>query len=266
MAQDPPKDARSADGVTELMAKLRDPDQGCPWDLDQTHESIARYCLEEAYEVVESIERADDEELKSELGDLLLQVVFHARMAEERGAFGFADVCEALVTKMVRRHPHVFEQADGRDADGQRASWETIKAAERAEAGQRSALDGVPVGLPALTRAEKLGNRAARTGFDWPDARAVLAKIREETGEVEEALAEGGAALAAEVGDLLFACAMLTRKLGLDAETLLRAANEKFSRRFEHLERRAEAAGRPLPEHALSEMEAYWDEAKARGL
>ena len=266
MARRPPGDRRSADGVAELMRTLRDPEGGCPWDAAQTHASIAPYAIEEAYEVVDAIERGDDAELKSELGDLLLQVVFHARMAEERGAFDLGDVCEALVAKMVRRHPHVFEEADGRGAEGQRAAWEEVKAAERAEAGQTGALAGVPVGLPALTRAEKLGKRASRAGFDWTERRDVLAKVREEVGEVEEALDGDPDHLASEVGDLLFACAMLTRKLGLQGESVLRAANAKFERRFAHLEARAAEDGRGVDEHAPEELEAYWAQAKARGL
>ena len=266
MARRPPKDRRSADGVAELMRTLRDPEGGCPWDAAQTHASIAPYAIEEAYEVVDAIERGDDGELKSELGDLLLQVVFHARMAEERGAFDLGDVCEVLVAKMVRRHPHVFEEADGRGAEGQRAAWEEVKAAERAEAGQTGALAGVPVGLPGLTRAEKLGKRAGRAGFDWAERRDVIEKVREELDEVEAALDGPEDALAAEVGDVLFACAMLTRKLGLQGETLLRAANEKFARRFAFLERRAAESGRPFEAHSLEELEAYWTAAKEAGL
>ena len=261
MALEPPERPASAEGVIELMRKLRGPG-GCPWDAAQTHPSIAPYAIEEAYEVVDAIERGDDDALRGELGDLLLQVVFHAQMAEDRGAFGFADVCETLVTKMVRRHPHVF-------ADGEAGGWEAIKAAERAEraeVGETGTLDGVPVGLPALTRAEKLGHRASRAGFDWTERRDVLAKVREEADEVEAALDGDPGELASEVGDLLFACAMLTRKLGLQGETTLRAANAKFERRFGYLEGRAAAAGRAMADHALEELEAYWDEAKARGL
>ena len=246
----------TAAGVLELMAVLR---AECPWDRSQTHASIAPYAIEEAYEVVDAIERGDDAALCSELGDLLLQVVFHARMAEERGVFGFADVCAGLVAKMVRRHPHVF-------AGGEAGGWEAIKAEERAEAGEDGLLAGVPVGLPALTRAEKLGKRASRAGFDWTERRDVLAKVREEADEVEAALDGPPEALAAEVGDLLFACAMLTRKLGLQGESVLRAANAKFERRFGFLEGRAAADGRAMSEHSLEELEAYWDEAKRRGL
>lgn len=261
MAQTPPERPASAEGVLELMRKLRDPGEGCPWDAEQTHRSIASYAIEEAYEVVDAIERGDDRDLKSELGDLLLQVVFHAQMAEERGAFGFADVCEALVTKMVRRHPHVFAG----EGEGPRG-WEAIKAAERAESGQTGTLDGVPKGLPALTRAEKLGKRASRAGFDWTERRDVLAKVREEVDEVEEALDGDPDHLASEVGDLLFACAMLTRKLGLEGEETLRAANAKFERRFAYLEARASEDGRAMDEHTLEELEAYWTAAKRDGL
>ena len=259
MAHEPPHAPRSVAGVIELMRILRAPD-GCPWDRQQTHASIAPYCIEEAYEVVDAIERADDEELESELGDLLLQVVFHAQMAEDRGAFALEDVCETLVAKMVRRHPHVFGEADGVD-------WEGMKAEERAARGaDASRLSGVPVGLPALTRAEKLGKRASRAGFDWTEQRDVIAKIREELDEVEAALGGPEDALAAEVGDVLFACAMLTRKLGLQGESTLRAANEKFARRFAFLEERAEESGRPFEDHSLEELEAYWTEAKQAGL
>ena len=263
MALEPPKTPRSVAGVTELMEKLRGPD-GCPWDREQTHASIAPYCIEEAYEVVDAIDRGDDEDLRDELGDLLLQVVFHAQMAEARGAFTLDDVCEALVTKMVRRHPHVFGEAEGVD-------WEAAKAAERAEKGRKtgeaeSALSGVPVGLPALTRAEKIGKRAGRAGFDWAERRDVIAKIREELDEVEAALDGPEDELAAEVGDVLFACAMLTRKLGLQGETLLRAANEKFARRFEYLEERAAESGRAFADHSLVELEAFWTQAKQAGL
>lgn len=266
MVQKPPAQPASAAGVIDLMEKLRDPQAGCPWDVEQTHRSIAPYAIEEAYEVVDAIERGTDDELKNELGDLLLQVVFHARMAEERGAFGFGDVCEALVTKMVRRHPHVFGAADGRDATGQRTSWEQIKAEERAEGGQVGMLAGVPTGLPALTRAEKLGKRASRAGFDWTERRDVLAKVREELDEIEEALDGDPDHLASEVGDMLFASAMLTRKLGLDGEETLRAANAKFERRFAYLEARAAEDGRPMDGHSLEELEAYWDAAKRDGL
>jgi MazG family protein len=262
MPKTPPPDPRSIDGPLRLMRDLRDPEAGCPWDRDQDHRSIAPYCIEEAYEVVDAIERGDDAALRDELGDLLLQVVFHARMAEERGAFDFADVCEALVGKMVRRHPHVYD-----DGAGVREGWEAIKAQERAARGEdESALSGVPVGLPALTRAEKLGKRASRTGFDWTERRDVLAKVREEVEEVEEALDGDEEHLASEVGDLLFACAMLTRKLGLHGETVLRAANEKFERRFRFLEARAGEDGRAMDAHTLEELEAYWREAKAEGL
>ena len=261
MALEPPESPRSVAGVVDLMRKLRGPG-GCPWDRQQTHASIAPYCLEEAYEVVDAIDRGDDADLRDELGDLLLQVVFHAQMAEDRGAFTLEDVCEALVTKMVRRHPHVFADADAVD-------WEGIKAAERAERGgnaDEGALAGVPVGLPGLTRAEKLGRRAGRAGFDWAERRDVIAKVREELDEVEAALDGPEDELAAEVGDVLFACAMLTRKLGLQGETLLRAANEKFARRFAFLERRAAESGRPFGEHGLEELEGYWVEAKRAGL
>ncbi len=266
MAFDPPENRRSIEGLREIMRKLRAPEGGCPWDVEQTHDSIARYCIEEAYEVVDAIERGDDRDFKDELGDLLLQVIFHAQMADERGAFTFDDVVEAICDKMVRRHPHVFEAADGRDADGQTAAWEEIKAAERAEKAQDgpvSVLDDVPIGLPALTRAEKLSKRAARVGFDWPTPAAVIPKIHEELAEVEEALASGDEAhTEEEIGDLLQTIATLTRKLGIEGETALRHANAKFTRRFQGVEARVAASGRDFDAHTLDELEAYWADVK----
>jgi MazG family protein len=245
------------------MAALRDPDGGCPWDLEQDHRSIARYCIEEAYEVVDAIERGSDEELKSELGDLLLQVIFHSRMAEERGAFTFDDVCEAIVTKMVSRHPHVFEQEDGRNADGQTLAWEVMKERERAERGETSILADVPKGLPALTRAEKLSKRAARVGFEWPEAAHIIDKMEEELGELREALASGDMVhTEEELGDLLFSAANLGRRLGIDTETAGRKANAKFEHRFGHVEAEVARSGRSFDEHDLDQLEAYWTEAK----
>ncbi|WP_031548941.1 nucleoside triphosphate pyrophosphohydrolase [Parvularcula oceani] len=264
MPFDPPEQPRSIDALRELMRKLRDPQGGCPWDVEQTSASIARYAIEEAYEVVDAIENGSDADLRDELGDLLLQVVFHSQMADERGAFSFEDVTESVVTKMVRRHPHVFGDAEERSAEGQTRAWEEIKAEERAEKGEDdSALSGLPVGLPALTRAEKLGKRAAKTGFDWPDAQGVIAKIREELEEVEEALSgRDEKAVREELGDLLFSVANLTRTLGVDGESALRAANAKFERRFRAVEARARKAGRPVEEHSLDELEAHWIAAK----
>jgi MazG family protein len=255
------------DRLLTIMARLRDPGDGCPWDLAQTFESIAPYTIEEAYEVAEAIRQADMAALKDELGDLLLQVVFHARMAEEQGDFDFHEVARAISDKMVRRHPHVFGGQRVADAAAQTLSWEALKAAERKErAGARgdqdpSVLEGVAVGLPALTRAEKLQRRAARVGFDWPEADQVLEKIEEEICEIRVELANDGHRdrLEDEVGDLLFAVANLARHLGVDAEAALRRGNAKFERRFKQVEA---AFGGDLDGTGLEDMEAAWQEAK----
>ena len=255
--------------LIEIMARLRDPERGCPWDIEQTFATIAPYTIEEAYEVADAIERGQMGELKEELGDLLLQVVYHARMAEEAGDFAFADVAEAISDKMIRRHPHVFGAEEVRDAETQTVRWEEIKAAERAakrqgEPDKPGALHGVPVGLPALTRAAKLTRRAARVGFDWPSTDEVLDKLREEVGELEAEIAAGDVEKArAELGDLMFVCANLARKLEVEPETALRAANAKFERRFAHIERRLAEQGRSPEASTLEEMDALWDEAKA---
>ena len=247
--------------LVAIMARLRDPEAGCPWDLEQTFDTIAPYTIEEAYEVADAIARRALPELRDELGDLLLQVVYHARMAEEAGAFDVADVVRAVSDKMVRRHPHVFgEESRDKTAEEQTADWERMKAAERAGAG---ALDGVAVGLPGLTRAVKLQDRAARVGFDWPDAGAVLDKIAEETQELVEARAGGDAErIAEEYGDLMFVMANLARHLGIDPEAALRAASAKFTRRFEAIEAALAAEGRTPGESDLAEMDALWDAAK----
>ncbi|ADM09984.1 mazg protein [Parvularcula bermudensis HTCC2503] len=255
---------RTLDALVEIMARLRDPETGCPWDVTQTHRSIARYALEEAYEVVDAIERDDDRDLCEELGDLLLQVVFHAQMAKERGAFTLEDVLDSISTKMIRRHPHVFGAAAQRSAEGQATAWEDHKAAERAAKGKdASVLDDVPLTLPALTRAEKYCKRAARLGFNWPTPDAVLEKLHEEIAEVEEALATGDeAAIADEIGDVLFTVTTLTQHLGLHAEDILRGGNQKFARRFGHIERQVQRSGRGWDDHRLEELEAYWQDAK----
>lgn len=248
--------------LVDIMRRLRDPQSGCPWDLEQTFETIAPYTLEEAYEVAEAIATGDRAGLREELGDLLLQVVFHAQMAADEGSFGIDDVIGAISAKMIRRHPHVFGDAEIASADAQTDNWETIKAQERAEkaAGAISILADVPLALPALVRAEKLAHRAARVGFDWPDAGGVLAKIREELAEVEQAVTEGYADhIAEEVGDVLFAVANLARKLGVDAEAALRAANRKFTRRFQAMEVRAGTGFEAL---SLDEKEALWQAVK----
>ncbi len=250
--------------LIEIMARLRDPQTGCPWDLEQSFATIAPYTVEEAYEVADAIERGDLGDLRDELGDLLLQVVFHSRMAEEEGAFGFEDVVGAICDKMIRRHPHVFANGAPRDVGEQNQAWESIKAEERAAKGRAlGVLGDVPAGLPALTRAVKLTRRAGRVGFDWPDPAAVLEKLHEEVGELEVEIAAGDRVKAREeLGDLLFVCANLARKLELDPEDALRAANAKFIRRFGHIEQSLAADGRRPEQSTLEEMESLWGEAK----
>jgi ATP diphosphatase len=262
------------------MAALRTPGTGCPWDLEQTPRSIAPYAIEEAYEVVDAIERGDRDDLRDELGDLLLQVVFHARMAQEAGHFAFVDVAEAIGAKMIRRHPHVFGDLRGASSADVKARWETIKATEREAKRDRIGreklglaaestrlLGDIPVALPGLTRAVKLQARASGVGFDWDDARLVLAKMREEIDEIERALdGEGPEAVAAEVGDLLFAVANLARHVGADPESAVRATNAKFERRFAFIEDRLASDGVPLEQAGLAAMDALWTEAKRRGL
>jgi len=251
------------------MAALRTPGTGCPWDLEQSFRTIAPYTVEEAYEVADAIARGDLAELREELGDLLLQVVFHARMAEEQGEFDFGDVVEAITTKLLRRHPHVFGEARGLSPREVEGLWERIKTQEKAERTARGgkeegALAGVPVALPALTRALKLQAKAGKVGFDWNDPMAVLAKIREECDEIEAEIARGETGkAAAEVGDLLFAVVNLARHFGADPEATLRAANQKFERRFAAIERALAANGRRPQDATLAEMDALWDEAKA---
>lgn len=255
---------RPVDRLLEIMARLRDPDTGCPWDIEQDFASIAPYTIEEAYEVADAIARGDLADLREELGDLLLQVVFHSQMAAEQGAFDFEAVAAAIADKMIRRHPHVFADAVERDSDSQTAAWEAQKAAERAQKGRDgSILADIPLALPALKRAEKLTKRAARVGFDWPDADRVFDKFEEEAAELRVALKAGDADNAAEeLGDLLFVCANLGRKLGIDPETALRAANAKFERRFRAIESSLADKGRDMTEATLDEMEVLWLEAK----
>ena len=250
--------------LLDIMAALRDQDSGCPWDKLQTFDTIAPYTIEEAYEVADAIAARDFSALPDELGDLLFQVVYHARMAEEDGRFAFADVAKAISDKMIRRHPHVFGDAAARDAAAQTQAWEAQKSAERAARQETGALAGVPAALPALTRAEKLTRRAARVGFDWPDAESVLAKLDEEIAELKAELAQRDPArLMDEVGDLLFVLANLARKLDLDPEACLRYANRKFSRRFNAMEHAFETEGKSLSGLALQEMEAGWQRVKA---
>jgi ATP diphosphatase len=269
--------SRDIGRLIEIMAALRTPNTGCPWDLEQNFATIAPYTLEEAYEVADAIARDDLADLKDELGDLLLQVVFHARMAEEQGAFAFGDVVEAITAKLIRRHPHVFGDEQARDPNAVKGLWDRIKAQERAEkAGNaatsgpapQGALTGVPVALPALTRALKLQAKASQVGFDWNDPRAVLRKIREEADEIEQAFDgdENDTAAndaAAEVGDLLFAAVNLARHLHADPEALLRQTNQKFERRFAAIERALAAHGKVPRDATLAEMDALWDAAKA---
>ena len=257
--------AQSIERLIAVMARLRDPNGGCPWDLEQDFSSIAPYTIEEAYEVADAIARNDLGDLKEELGDLLLQVVFHARMAEEDGAFAFADVACAISDKMVRRHPHVFGDIRVDGAKAQTIAWEDIKAAERKAKGESpdaSLLDNVPLSLPATTRAEKLQKRAARVGFDWPETFQVFDKIHEELAEVKEEIDAASAKekLEEEFGDLLFAVVNLGRHLGLDPERALRGTNRKFERRFRFIE---ETLGSDLEAASLAEMEALWVQAKA---
>ena len=250
--------------LLDIMAALRDKATGCPWDKQQTFDTIAPYTIEEAYEVADAIANRDFAGLPDELGDLLFQVVYHARMAEEAGHFAFADIAGCISDKMIRRHPHVFGDAAARDAAAQTTAWEQQKSAERAARRQTGALAGVPLALPALTRALKLTNRAARVGFDWPDADQVLAKLDEEIQELRAELPGADPArLTDEVGDLLFVLANLARKLNLDPETCLRHANEKFSRRFNAMERESESQAKSLTEMSLQEMEAAWQRVKA---
>lgn len=251
--------------LLEIMARLRDPDTGCPWDVEQDFASIAPYTIEEAYEVADAIERQDWAELEGELGDLLLQVVYHTQMGAEAGRFSFDSVTKAIADKMVARHPHVFG-AESRDksADQQTADWEKIKAAERADKSQGGVLDGVAVGLPALLRAVKLQKRAARVGFDWPSTDQVLDKIVEEAHELAEARdTMGQAELEEEFGDLIFVMANLARHLKIDPEAALRAANAKFSRRFRSIETELTSQGKRPEDSNLAEMDALWDAAKA---
>jgi MazG family protein len=255
-------DPRAIERLLAIMARLRDPKDGCPWDREQDFATIAPYTIEESYEVADAISRGDMAALKDELGDLLFQVVFHARMAEERGAFTFGDVVAAISDKMLRRHPHVFGEADVADAAAQTVAWEVHKAKEREGQGT---LDGVALALPALLRAIKLQNRAARVGFDWPNLVPVLDKLREELGEIEHEITQGGSPdrIEDEVGDFLFVVANVARHLGIDPEAALRRTNGKFERRFRRIEELLAQKGKTPPDSSLEEMDALWDQAKA---
>ncbi|TPN86458.1 nucleoside triphosphate pyrophosphohydrolase [Mesorhizobium sp. CU2] len=271
------KPSKDISRLIEIMAALRAQKTGCPWDIEQNFSTIAPYTIEEAYEVADAIARGDLGDLREELGDLLLQVVYHAQMAEEIGEFAFGDVVEAITTKMIRRHPHVFGDEEARSAGMAKGMWEKIKAAEKAE--KRDAriargldpedhgkgyLDSVPVALPALTRALKLQEKAARVGFDWSEAAPILDKIEEEIGELREALASGETAqIKDEFGDMLFAVVNLGRHLKLDSEAALSGTNDKFRSRFHYVEQALDNSGGSLEKATLDEMEALWQEAKS---
>ena len=251
--------------LLEIMSRLRDPKTGCPWDIEQDFASIAPYTIEEAYEVADAIERGDMADLEGELGDLLLQTVYHTAMGQEAGHFSFESVTRNISDKMVARHPHVFgDESRDKSAEQQTADWETIKAAERATKAEKGALDGVAIGLPALLRALKLQKRAARVGFDWPSTDQVLDKIAEESRELVEARDTlSQTEVEEEFGDLLFVMANLGRHLGLDPEAALRAANAKFSRRFNQVEAKLAEIGKTPAQSDLAEMDAFWDQVKA---
>jgi len=263
----PPAELRPIDRLLAIMARLRDPADGCPWDLEQTFATVAPYTVEEAYEVADAIERGDLTDLRDELGDLLLQVVFHARMAEEKGAFAFEDVAAAINDKMIRRHPHVFADESYASLAHQKEGWEALKAAERQHKGNgrvTSLLDDVPVGLPALTRAVKLSKRAAGVGFVWPSVHEVVVKLDEEVEELKVEIAAGDLDKARqEMGDVLFVVANLARTLEVDPEDALRFTNAKFARRFQYIEARLAERGLTPDQSDLDEMDALWDEAKA---
>ena len=273
-----PKAGKDIHDLIAIMAALRTPKTGCPWDLEQSFETIAPYTIEEAYEVIDAIERGDMVDLKDELGDLLLQVVFHARIAEEAKLFAFPDIVEAITKKLIRRHPHVFGNKDAQSPAAVKTLWDDIKAEEKAErrAARKAAgytesevpasvLSGVPEALPALTRAEKIQSKASKVGFDWNDPLVVLDKIEEETAEIKDAMASGSnSEITEEIGDLLFAVVNLARHLKIDPEQALRSANNKFSKRFNYIEQSLEAKNQPIKDTTLDEMEALWQEAKGK--
>lgn len=263
--------------LTTLMARLRDPEDGCPWDLKQSFASIVPHTLEEAYEVADTIERQDWQHLQGELGDLLFQVIFYARLAEEEQGYGFDDIVDTLVTKLIRRHPHVFPEgtlasrrsAESLDEQQIKETWETIKAEERGEkpVHEPRVLDDIPMALPALNRADKLQRRAARVGFDWGDVSPVLDKIEEEIAELREAIAAGDQLeMEHELGDLLFAQVNLARHMGVNPETALRYTNQKFTNRFNYIEDQVESSAKDWQDFSLDELDHWWNEAKQKGL
>ncbi|WP_281646555.1 nucleoside triphosphate pyrophosphohydrolase [Parendozoicomonas sp. Alg238-R29] len=268
-------DDYTLDDLLQVMARLRDPKTGCPWDKEQTFRSIAPYTLEEAYEVVDAIERGDLVHLEEELGDLLFQVVYHARMAEEQRAFDFSRVVQVLIEKLVRRHPHIFpegsleesQQSSNLSSEDVRENWQQIKSSEKPESQDKSLLDSVPINLPALVIAQKLQDKAARVNFDWPDVRPVLDKIKEEIAEIEEAIDLGDQkAVASEVGDFLFAATNLARHLKVDAEQSVRGCNQKFRARFAFIEEQVKALGLKMEECSLEQLDQFWDLAKKNSL
>ena len=251
--------------LVNIMRQLRDPKDGCPWDLKQTHASISPYTIEEAYEVAEAIKNNDDAALCDELGDLLLQIVFQAQIASEAKTFGLADIANAINRKMIHRHPHIFDKENLKDADGVRTQWEDIKEREREAKGETRLLDGIATTLPAILRALKLQNRAARVGFDWPSPNLVIDKIREETAELEEEVNKANPdrkAISDELGDMFFVLVNLARKLDIDPEEALAGTNRKFIQRFEHIENMAKAQNQSLKDIALEQMEEWWQDAK----
>ncbi|MDA1319719.1 MAG: nucleoside triphosphate pyrophosphohydrolase [Proteobacteria bacterium] len=251
--------------LVNIMRQLRDPKDGCPWDLKQTHASISPYTIEEAYEVAEAIKNNDDTALCDELGDLLLQIVFQAQIASEAKTFGLADIANAINRKMIHRHPHIFDKENLKDADGVRTQWEDIKEREREAKGETRLLDGIATTLPAILRALKLQNRAARVGFDWPSPNLVIDKIREETAELEEEVNKANPdrkAISDELGDMFFVLVNLARKLDIDPEEALAGTNRKFIQRFEHIENMAKAQNQSLKDIALEQMEKWWQDAK----
>lgn len=253
------------DRIIEIMRRLRDPETGCPWDVEQTFATIAPYTIEEAYEVADAIQRGDVDDIRDELGDLLLQVVFHARIAEEAGLFTLADVARGICEKMIERHPHVFGDETRPEVAQQSRRWEDIKAVERARRGQTGVLDDVAAGLPPMLRALKLQKRAARVGFDWPEIAPVIDKLHEETDELRDELAQTQVDISKvedEVGDVLFVAVNLARQAGIDPETALMACNTKFENRFRYIEQKVEKNGKKLKETSLEEMESYWQAAK----
>lgn len=259
--------SRDISRLLEIMAALRNPDGGCPWDLDQDFMSIRNYTIEEAYEVADAIERRDFDDLRDELGDLLLQPVFHAQMAAEEGRFDFGDVVQSITEKLIRRHPHVFGEQAARDAGGAKARWDDVKEDERKKkaekrAGEPSVIDDVPMVLPSLARAEKLTKRAAKVGFDWPDVPAVMAKVTEELDELQAAADDKQRH--EEMGDLLFAIANLARHMNIDPEAALRDANAKFTRRFHYVEDRAWQDGIGMADAGLERLDGYWNEIRAK--